>query len=75
MYQRRAKMKPASMSHYDDPNIRLSSLIKFVRHAQQALEARGAADEALNFECLGDYLERDYKPGTTFEFKAHAIGL
>jgi hypothetical protein len=75
MYQRHAKMKPASMTHYDDPNIRLSSLIKFVRHAQKALEDRGAMDEAVNFECLGDYLEQDYKPGTTFEFKAHAIGL
>lgn len=75
MYQRRANMKPASMTHYDDPNIRLSALIKFVRHAQQALQDRGAADEAVTFECLGDFLEQDYKPGTPLVFKHQAIGL
>jgi len=49
MNQRIAKMKPASMSNYDDPNIRVSTLIKFLEGAQLALEARGEEDSALRF--------------------------
>ena len=75
MYQRRANMKPASMSSFDDPMIRISALIKFAKEAQLALEAKGEMDSAVCFECLKDYLEQDYKAGTPFAFKKHAIGL
>jgi hypothetical protein len=75
MYQRRASMKPASMSSFDNPVIRISALIKFAKDAQHALESKGEVDSALCFECLKDYLEQDYKPNTPFVFKHHAIGL
>lgn len=74
MYQRRANMKPASMSTFDDPTIRLSSLIKFVRAAQHSLEKANDVDSAVTFECFGDFLELDYKPGTPFVFDSRAIG-
>lgn len=74
MYQRAARMKP-SMDSFDNPSIRISTLIKFAEDAQKALEARGEVDSALRFECLKDYLEQDYKSGTSFVFKGSAIGL
>lgn len=74
MYQRQTRMKQP-MQVFDDPMIRMSSLIKFVDTACKELEFRGEVDSALCFECLRDYLEQDYKPGTPFAFTGHAIGL
>jgi hypothetical protein len=75
MNQRIAKMKPASMSSFDDPVIRASTLIKFLEGAQLALEARGEEDSALRFECFKDYLRLDYKSGSSLTFSRTAIGM
>lgn len=75
MNQRPAKMKPASMTSFDNPTIRMSALISFVREAQLALEAKGEEDSALRFECLKEYLEQDYKSSTPFVFAKRAIGM
>lgn len=75
MNQRIARMKPASMTNYDDPNIRVSTLIKFLESAQLALEDRKLEDEAFRFECLAQYLREDYKLGTPLVFSGMAIGM
>lgn len=63
------------MASFDDPNIRLSALIKFARNAQRALEKANDMNSAVTFECFADYLEQDYKPGTSFAFDSRAVGL
>ncbi len=64
-----------NMNKSGDGNISLSSLIKYVRNCQVALENNGDEDAALRFEILGDYLTEDYKPGQSLEFKTKHLGL
>ncbi len=71
--QRPAKTHAATLN--DDGNIRLSSLIAFIRKAQAELEEMGEEDSAIRFEIFADWLTDDYKPGTPFKFDFKALGL
>lgn len=73
--QRIARMKPASFVNHDNPSINVSTLTKFMEAAQKALEAKGEMDEAFRFECIVQYLQKDYKLGTPLVFTPTAIGM
>ena len=73
MFQRKANMKPASLS--DRYSIDAGDLIKFCEQAMVSLESRDLSDEAFRFEMLAEYLRNDYKPGQSLKFSGRAIGL
>lgn len=58
-----------------DDHVKLSSLVKYLRACQQALETEGEPDSALRFELLVDYLSNEYSPKDGLSFKTKHLGL
>lgn len=73
MYQRKANMKPAGLQ--DSCNVSLGSLINFIEDCEAALRKKGEEEEAFRFECIAEYLRKDYTPSKGLNFKPGVLGL
>ena len=73
MNQRKANMKPAALQ--DGCNVSLRSLIAFIDDCERSLRSSGEEDEAFRFECIAEYLRKDYTPSKGLLFKPGVLGL
>jgi len=73
MFQRKANMKPAGLQ--DGCNVSLGSLITFIESCEKSLKSKGHEDEAFRFECIADYLRKDFTPSKGLTFKSGVLGL
>lgn len=65
---------PQKPKHIPFEGIRVNHLVQFCKDAQVFLQQRGEEDQALTFEILADYFEKDYKIGDPLRFKPTSIG-
>jgi|DEB3_MinimDraft_2_1074329.scaffolds.fasta_scaffold10095_3 hypothetical protein len=73
MFQRKANMKPAALQ--DGCNVSLRSLIAFIESCETTLKSKGHEDEAFRFECIAEYLRKDFSPSKGLTFKSGVLGL
>lgn len=73
MYQRKANMKPAALQ--DGCSVSLRSLLSFIDDCERTLKAKGEEDEAFRFECISEYLRKEFNPSKGLTFKPGVIGL
>lgn len=74
-FQRKAKMKPATLREQDDTDhVSKLSLIKFCDRAVKELTSSNDPDAALRFEILRDYLMNDFR-GQYLHYEHRALGL
>ena len=66
-------MKPAALQ--DGCNVSLRSLIEFIDNCETALRSKGQEDEAFRFECIAEYLRKDFSPSKGLTFKSGVLGL
>jgi len=72
MYQRKARMKPASLN--DTDRINTLTLVKFFKAAKEDLERRGLEDEAFRFEMLEDYFRNRHR-GNSLVYSGTILGF
>lgn len=71
IWKPRGPQKPKMMPF---EGIRVNHLVQFCKDAQMFMQERGEMDQALTFEIMADYFEKDYKMGTPLRFNPTTIG-